>query len=149
MTDAEKKILVPVDFEGASKRALETARWLAGPLGAKVVLLHVHHRPGFEHPELSGEMVVQIQDVVERKAIQALADLAAEAGVSETIFRHGDTAEQILEVARELNPEMVVMGTHGRRGLNRLVLGSVAAHVMRDCPVPLMTVRARHEDMQH
>jgi nucleotide-binding universal stress UspA family protein len=147
MTEPRKKILVPVDFEGAAERALETARWLAGPLRADLVLLHVHDRRGFEHPELSGEMVEHIQDTVEKGAIKALADLAVQHGVKETIFRHGDTAEQILDVARHLGPAMVVMGTHGRRGLNRLLLGSVAAHVMRDCPVPLITVRASPGDV--
>jgi nucleotide-binding universal stress UspA family protein len=142
MTEAHKKILVAVDFEGASTRALETARWLAGPLGADLVLLHVHDRRGFEHPEIPGDMVENIQGVVERAAIKELADLAAKHGVKETVFRHGDAAEQILDVARKLAPDYLVMGTHGRHGLKRMLIGSVAAQVMRDSPVPLITVRA-------
>jgi nucleotide-binding universal stress UspA family protein len=142
MTEAKKKILVPVDFEGASRRALETARWLAGPLGADVVLLHVHAHAGFEHPELPTETVERIQLLVEEEAKKTLADLAGDVGADEAIFRHGDPAEQILAVAREHQPTLVVMGTHGRRGLNRVLHGSVADAVLRSCPVPLITVRA-------
>ena len=142
MSEERTKILVPVDFEGASTRAIEHARWLAGPLHADLVLLHVHARPEFEHPELPGETIHRIQELSEATARQALADLAARIGATQAVMRHGDTAEQILQMAREIQPAMVVMGTHGRRGLGRLLLGSVAAEVMRACPVPLITVRA-------
>jgi nucleotide-binding universal stress UspA family protein len=142
MTEAKKKILVPVDFEGASRRALATARWLAGPLGAELVLLHVHARAGFEHPELPAETVERIQVLVEEEAKKTLADLAGDVGAEHAIFRHGDPAEQILAVAREEKPALVVMGTHGRRGLNRVIHGSVADAVLRSCPVPLITVKA-------
>lgn len=142
MVAERKKILVPVDFEGASRRALETARWLAGPLGADLVLLHVHERADFGHPELPPETVVRIQDLSEENARRTLADLAVETGAGQALFRHGDSVEQILETARHLHPEMVVMGTHGRRGLGRFLLGSVAAEVVRSCPVPVITVRA-------
>jgi nucleotide-binding universal stress UspA family protein len=145
MSESRDKILVPVDFEGASVRAIETAQWLAGPLHAELVLLHVHDRPGFEHPELPEDMVGRIERMVEQAAVKSLADLATEAGAHQTMFRHGDVAEQILAVARELQPRMVVMGTHGRRGLDRLLIGSVAGHVVRSCPVPVLTVRARPE----
>jgi nucleotide-binding universal stress UspA family protein len=142
MVAERKKILVPVDFEGVSKRAVETAKWLAGPLGADLCLLHVHDRPGFSHPELPAEMIRRIEGLVEQAAAKSLADLAAEAGATETVMRHGDVAEQILAVAAQLQPAMVVMGTHGRAGLDRLFLGSVAANVVRACPCPLVTVRA-------
>jgi nucleotide-binding universal stress UspA family protein len=144
---ARPRILVPVDFEGASTRALDQARWLAGALHADVVLLHVHARLEFDHPEIPAETVTRIQELSETSVRQALADLAARVGAVETVLRHGDTAEQILEAARELHPVMVVMGTHGRRGLGRLFLGSVAAEVVRSCPVPVVTVRAQAGDV--
>src|SRR5262249_46360751 len=120
MAEERKKILVPVDFEGTSKRAIETARWLAGPLGADLCLLHVHDRPGFSHPELPAEMIRRIEGLVEQAAVKSLADLAVESGAAETVVRRGDVAEQILAVAEQLRPAMVVMGTHGRKGLDRL-----------------------------
>jgi nucleotide-binding universal stress UspA family protein len=141
MTEQRKKIMVPVDFEGAARRALSTARWLAGPLGAELVLLHVHTRADFEHPELPAETVERIQGLVEEEAQKSLAALVAETGANEGLFRHGDPAEQILEAARQIHPVLVVMGTHGRHGLNRVLHGSVADAVLRACPVPLITVR--------
>lgn len=148
MSEERKKILVPVDFEGASRRALTEARWLSSSLHAELVLLHVHARPEFEHPELPAETVARIQELSAASARKSLAALAAEAGATHTLFRHGDTAEQILEAAREIQPALVVMGTHGRRGLGRLLLGSVAAEVVRASPVPVVTVRASPEDVR-
>lgn len=141
MGTERKMILVPVDFEGASKRAIETAKWLARSIDGEVVVMHVHDRPGFEHPELPGEMVSRIEGLVEQAAQRSLADLAAEVGAKRWVFRRGDAAEQILAAAAELRPAMIVMGTHGRRGLNRFFMGSVAAHVVRTAPVPVVTVR--------
>lgn len=146
MTSERKKILVPVDFEGASKRALDAARWLAGALDADIVLLHAHDRPGFDHPELPGDMVTRIEGLVEQAGHRSLTDLAAEVGASKSIFRHGDPAARILEAAAELQPAMIVMGTHGRRGLDRFLMGSVAAQVVRRSPVPVVTVRASTDD---
>lgn len=142
MVAERKTILVPVDFEGASTQAIASARWLAGSLDAGIVLLHVHDRPGFEHPELPGDMVARIEALVEHKARATLADLAAEVGATRTMFRRGDPAEQILAAAAEVKPEMIVMGTHGRRWLDRLFMGSVAAQVVRTSTVPVVTVRS-------
>lgn len=146
MAEQRATILVPVDFEGASKKAIEAARWLAGPLGADLVLIHAHDRPGFDHPELPNDMVARIQGLVEQAAVKSLADLATETRAVRTVFRHGDPAAAILDTARELAPLMVVMGTHGRRGLNRWLLGSVAEQVVRASPVPVVTVRATSQE---
>ncbi|MFT3774659.1 MAG: universal stress protein [Minicystis sp.] len=146
MTAERKTILVPVDFDGASRRALAAARWLAGALDAELVLFHVHDRPGFDHPEIPDEMVNRIGDLVEQAGRKSLADLAEEMGVHRTLFRRGDPAERILETAAEMEPAMIVMGTHGRRGLAAFLMGSVAAQVVRGASVPVVTVRAQPED---
>ncbi len=148
MSEQHDKILVPVDFEGSSVRAIETAQWLARSLHAELVLLYVHDRPGFDHPELSDDMVVRIERMVEQAALKSLTDLATEAGAHQTVFRHGEVAEQILAAVAELHPKMVVMGTHGRSGINRLLLGSVTAHVVRSCPIPVLTVRGQPGDRE-
>jgi nucleotide-binding universal stress UspA family protein len=147
MTAERKTILVAVDFEGASKRALASAKWLADAIDADLTLLHVHDRPGFDHPELPGDMVARIEGLVEQAGKRSLEELAAEHGAKRTLFRRGDPAARILEAVAELRPAMVVMGTHGRRGLNRLLVGSIAAQVLRVCPVPVVTVRAQKEDL--
>jgi nucleotide-binding universal stress UspA family protein len=141
MSAERKTILVPVDFEGASARAIEAAKWLAGALGADLVLLHVHDRPSFDHPELPTEMVSRIEGVVEKDARTKLADLTKQVGAVRSIFAHGDAATRILETAAEAKPAMIVMGTHGRKGMSRIFMGSVAAHVVRAAPVPVVTVK--------
>jgi|HubBroStandDraft_6_1064221.scaffolds.fasta_scaffold373309_2 nucleotide-binding universal stress UspA family protein len=145
MAEQHDTILVAVEFEGSSRKAIEAARWLAGPLGAEIVLVHAHHRAGFAHPELPGEMVARIEVLVEEAAIRSLAEVAEELGAVRTLFRHGEPAEVILAVAEEIAPRMIVMGTHGRRGLGRFFLGSVAAEVVRASPVPVVTVRCPAE----
>jgi nucleotide-binding universal stress UspA family protein len=60
----------------------------------------------------------------------------------ETLVTRGDPAEQVLNAARSLEADLIVMGTHGRKGLSHLVLGSVAERVVRESPVPVLTAHA-------
>jgi nucleotide-binding universal stress UspA family protein len=71
-----------------------------------------------------------------------LEEEAAQVGGAETILRAGNAPAIILELIDELSPSLVVMGTHGRGGIARLALGSVAEQVVRQAPVPVMTVSA-------
>lgn len=142
MLNVRPSILVPVDLESPSARVLETARWLADRLCADLVLLHVHHRATFEHPQLPSEFVERLQSLVEQAATKSLDELAAASGAAQALFRHGDPAAQILVATREMLPTLVVMATHGRRGVARLLLGSVAEQVVRESPVPVVTVSA-------
>jgi nucleotide-binding universal stress UspA family protein len=139
---ASNVILVPVDFEEGSQRALELAKELGQKLGAEVALLHVYTLPVYTYPGLEPmafpAVVAQVKDAAER----SLAELARAAGVSRTILRGGETVSEILTVARELGASMIAMGTHGRRGLAHAVLGSIAERVVRRSPIPVLTVRA-------
>lgn len=141
MTSNQKTILVPVNFDGSERGVIETAKWLSRALEADVALLYVHDRPEFNHPELPGELIAQVQEAGEQAARTSLANLAAEAGATRAIFCHGDPATRILDIAREVAPTMVVMGTRGRGGLERFLMGSVAADVVRACCAPVVTVR--------
>lgn len=147
MASQRRTILVAVDFEGASTRAVQAAKWIASGLDGELVLLHVYDRPSFAHPELSDEIVERIEKLTEQERVEALAKLGAESGDVRTLFRHGDPALRIVEAAAELRPAMLVMGTHGRGGLGRLLMGSIAAQVMRASPVPVVTVRALAEEV--
>lgn len=134
-------LLVPVDFSKTSRKALDLARALAPRLGSEVVLLHVFERPIPTYAEIPPETIETFYGTALPAAERALADLAESLGGLRTVFREGDAGREIVAVTDELSPEMVVIGTHGRRGLARLVFGSTAEYVIRRAGAPVLTVR--------
>jgi nucleotide-binding universal stress UspA family protein len=143
---ADKPILVAVDFEEASRRALETAQTIAAGVRAPIVLLHVYSLPLYTYPGIEPLPVpppIAFEPQIEAAAHKAIAAFAASYGIpaSRTLVREGDPADEILAAAAEIQARMIVMGTHGRRGLSHLLLGSVAENVVRRACVPVLTVR--------
>jgi len=138
-----KTILVPVDFQDASLAALAMARELARPLGLEVVLVHAYAIPVAVYPGFDPIMAPGLADEIGAAAKTALDKLAAEQGGLRTILRVGDPATAILMVIEEMKPTLVAMGTHGRTGISRLLLGSIAERVVRSSPAPVLTVHSR------
>lgn len=147
---AEEKIrtiLVPTDFSEGAARASGWARALARAFGAKIVLLHVVDLGAAWMPVGGlGSMPAPVPpDFVDRFTKTAQAALEATAGdaaeVTRRVLRNGHPRDVILEVAKEVQADVVVMGTHGRRGFSHLFIGSVAEHVVRHAPMPVWTVR--------
>ena len=148
------RFLVPLDGSPTSFLALDHAAELARLSGATVILLHIveptRHSTGFERPE------VYIKDVRPRflKAGQTLLDEAAsrlrrEGIATETVLLESGTervSEQIAQQAEVSDCDLIILGTHGRRGVNRLLLGSDAEQVARIAPVPVMLVRQSSRD---
>lgn len=137
---ASKVLLVPVDFSPSAARALAIAKDLAPALGAEIVLLHTFEPP-FTIGDLSPLVVQQFYAEAVPSANKALEDLAKANGIARTFFREGAPGPEIVKLAGELGAQFVVMGTHGRTKLRHLVMGSVAAYVIRHSPVPVVTVR--------
>lgn len=137
MTADRQSILVPVDLEPASLLALAVAQDLAARLDCEVVALYVEAYPP---PALTGLVAAPVPPAEElaaaHRAIRAIADDV------QVLERVGDPALEILAAIAELHPRMVVMGTRGKKGLSRALLGSVAETVMRRSTVPVMTVHA-------
>ncbi len=137
-----ERLLVPLDFSPTSLHALNTAR-LHFP-GARRLLLHV---PGPERTHAPSALdLLESGTLVADEADQArlrLKQLAIEG--EETQVATGLTAETILDAAQTWGADLIVMGTQGRQGLTRLVLGSVADAVVRGADIPVMTVRERRE----
>lgn len=140
-------ILVPTDFSEGADRALAWARALARAFRAEIVLLHVVDLAVAWMP-IGGLGAVPApvpHEFVEQftKGAQAALDaMTADASeVTRRLLRHGHPREVILEVAKEVQADVIVMGTHGRRGFSQLFIGSVAEHVVRHGPVPVWTVR--------
>jgi len=138
---ALKKILCPVDFDPKSIAALKFGWRLAQEYRAAINLLHVVAAP-FEPSEVPVEAS---KPEWEREARAQLSEVVAKSlgaqAKCKLLVQSGDPAGAILDVAKELRPDLIVMATHGRSGLSRLVLGSVAGRVVRESTVPVLTVR--------
>ncbi len=144
-----RKILVPVDGSPTSNAALAELKRIAPP-GAEVRLLHVldplDYATGFEPPIVYQREVVPL---MHRAADKLLAEARAELdgsglAVSSAIAERtaSSVAEEVIETARQWPADLIVIGTHGRRGVARLLMGSDAAEVARSSPVPVLLVRA-------
>ncbi|MCC6554853.1 MAG: universal stress protein [Polyangiaceae bacterium] len=142
MSNGAETILVPVDFEPASMKAIELAKELAGKTGGEVVLLHVYQLPVYTYPGLEPALLPGFHAEVSAAAARAVEQLSAQTGGLRALLREGDPASEILAAATEHKATMIVMGTHGRRGIAHLFLGSVAEKVIRKASVPVLTVRA-------
>jgi universal stress protein A len=143
---APKNILVPIDFSQASERALDYACSLASKLGATV---HLVNALGPRMPELdvtlSDAMFQSLRDG-HLATLQKYADpRRALASFGEIVVKDSDPRDAILEVTEKLGIDLVVMGTHGRRGLARAFLGSVAEDVSRRSPCPVLLVRMKKD----
>ena len=140
---AVKKILCPLDFSPNSIAALNFGWPLAQKYRATVSLLHVVPVP-FEPSEVPVE---PLTSEWEQDARAQLAKVAAESigatAKCKRVARRGDPASAILEVERELRPDLIVMATHAQTGLSHVVFGSVADRAIRDSTVPVLTVRGR------
>jgi nucleotide-binding universal stress UspA family protein len=134
-----KRILVATDFSDCSKEAYAEAIQLARQLKGTVLLTHVIEPIGSVH--------IEPLAYLELKAGQALDRMvhpAREEGIKvETHLFKGDPAAEIIKAAEDLQCDLIVMGTHGRTGIPRLLMGSVTERVLRASPVPIVAVRQR------
>jgi nucleotide-binding universal stress UspA family protein len=144
-----RNILVPVDFSDTAERALDYAVMLANRLDAKVHLLNVIGVPALGVPELGVALTASVIDSVVRTNQDALDKLAASrrnaAQIGEVMLRTGDARDVILKTADEVSADMIVMGTHGRRGVRRALMGSVAESVVRTAKCPVLTIHTHRE----
>jgi nucleotide-binding universal stress UspA family protein len=140
-----KHILVPTDFEAPSAEALDMAISLAQALDAKLTLLHVWELPIYPYMDfmLSSEVVTSIEDRAVKRLTEGLEKVRNVLPNAESSLRTGVPWEGILSAIRETEPDLVVMGTHGRRGVSHVFLGSVAEKVVRLSSVPVLTVRPK------
>ena len=142
-----KHILVPTDLGEGTERALDLACELAQSVGARVHLLNVISIPSLGVPELGVALTGTMVDRLVTDSQDALDKLAAEtactAQLGKVLVRAGDARDMINQTARDLSIDLIVMGTHGRRGITRALLGSVAEAVIRSAPCAVLTVRLR------
>jgi nucleotide-binding universal stress UspA family protein len=144
-----RRILVPVDGSTTSMAGLNEALRLARNQKARIRLIHiVDERMIFSTAEagLNIEPVIESMKNGGKRILDRAAKLAASRGVRAETELLENAASQVADVlvarARRWRAELIVMGTHGRRGVNRLVLGSDAELVVRNSPVPVLLVRS-------
>ena len=144
LKDPPKNILVPIDFSESSEKAATAACALAGKTGATVHLLHAYQIP-VESVGLaltvSQQYVTQFVSDSKAQLQELVAKLCPNATVGPFLVESGDPREVIIAEATKLHVELIVMGTHGRRGLSRALIGSVAESVVRTAHCSVLIVR--------
>lgn len=145
-------ILVASDFSDCAPGVVRRAAHLARDLGAKLVVMHSYEVPtglgaASRIEPAPGADAVPVGEHLRSSAEQRMpryVDIAtAEGAEAASLVEEGKPVDAILRAAARVGAGMIVMGTHGRRGLQRLVLGSVAEAVVRRAEVPVLTVRSR------
>ncbi len=144
-----KKILIAVDGSETSKKALDAALQMARESGGKVQLLHVVNELGyFSGHDAYGAQIAELIELARQsghKILDEAIDAATAAGVAaERVFveKFTETLGDIVSAtATRLGSDLIVVGTHGRRGIGRLLLGSGAEQIIRFASVPVLVVR--------
>ncbi len=138
-----KKILVPVDFSECSNKALQYAIPFARQFGAELNLLHViEPYPGV--PEMGPADCETIQGG--EAELEGVRRTIADAVPASTLLRMGAPHVEIVEAASELGIDLIILSTHGHKGLTRVLLGSTAEKVVRHATCPVLIVRESERD---
>ncbi len=123
-----ERIVVATDFSLCSLRAVSYAATLATRLHAELVLVYAQGGPDRVHP------------TAEAHLLRTAARLREDGLRVRSLLRPGAADEEILDAAKREGASLIVMGTHGRSGLERVVLGSIAERVLRKAPCPVLTI---------
>lgn len=137
-----RHVVVATDFGEPAERAIATASALATKYDAKLTLVHVCGIPMRIYDDGAYWPTEEMVKKAERALEHALEKTREQFPAVESVLVRGDPREGILEVARERGADLVVVGTHGRRGLSRAFLGSVAERIVQTSPAPVLTVKA-------
>lgn len=142
MTDV-RNILVPTDFSETSDLALRHAVEAARTYGARLYLVHV---PGPTGEDFEADFPVGRFETTVRQRLAAFVSEDEIAALRpEYALRIGAPAEEIVRYAQDREIDLIVMGTHGRKGVAHMLLGSVAEHVVRAAPCPVLLVRQQEQ----
>lgn len=146
-TALPKRIVVATDFTEQADLAVAHALSLAQRLDARVQLVHTYVVPMPGPPDLGGafigDLAVRMAADAERSMQDALARHRRPGVEVSGVVKEGDARDQIIEVAKAFGADLIVIGSHGRRGFKRLVMGSVAEMVVRHAPCPVLVVRPK------
>ncbi len=140
------KILCPIDLSDYSEDVIDAASSLAAANGGKVYFVYVAIP---ELPASSGSAIAPVEEAVARERERFEAIRPTQSGVPyEHVFARGEPADEILRIADEINADLIVIGTHGRSGLTRMLMGSVAEAIVRRSAHPVLTIRTNKRHTQ-
>src|SRR3984885_1739174 len=136
-----ERILVPTDFSESSERALEYAKSIAGQDNSQLLLIHVSPPVNLiTPPEAAWIDVSEIRSAEEERLQQSGAALRSEGYRARTISPTGALCDELLSAVKENGVDLIVLGTHGRKGYDRLLLGSDAEAILRQAHCPVFLV---------
>ena len=149
--EAIERVLAPVDFSEVSRASLLRAAEIARRAGAKVTVLHAMGTPPAGVGDPNFPVYVgpgSVESLIQERQLwldDVAGALEIDDVVDDAIVRHGDPATAIDEVAGELGVDLICMGSHGRRGLRRFLLGNTAERVLRRAPCPILVLHEAAE----
>jgi nucleotide-binding universal stress UspA family protein len=149
-----KKILIAIDYNPSAQKVAETGYQLAKSMNAEIVLLHVvadyTYYSSLDYSPIMGFDTFSNLGVIQTNSVLQLEDAAHEflekskshLGDSsiQTLVKDGDTGDAIIEAAENLNVDVIVLGSHSRKGLDKILMGSVAEKVLRHSKIPLFVI---------
>lgn len=141
-----KHILVPTDFSPSSAEAIELAIEMATRFNAELTLLHVWELPVYPYMELiinPAELTSSIEKAAADSLATKLKEVQARLPRARSKLAMGIPWRQIVDAINESKADLLVVGTHGRRGVEHALLGSVAEKLVRLSPVPVLTVHGK------
>jgi nucleotide-binding universal stress UspA family protein len=154
-----KKVLIALDYNRSAQKIAETGYGLAKAMGAEVTLVHViadaayystlDYSPvmgytGFSSPEMVPLLdMAELQNASKNFLEQSKAHLGDEA--INTVVTEGDCAEAIMDLANELPADIIVLGTHSRRGLEKILMGSISEKIFHHTKIPLFIIPTKEE----
>jgi nucleotide-binding universal stress UspA family protein len=155
-----KKILIAIDYNPTAKIIADSGFELAKSMNAEVILLHVvadytyysslDYSPVLGFDSFSNLGAIQTNTVLELQnaAKDYLEKIKSQLGDNsiQTLIKEGDSGDAILEAADDSKADVIVMGTHGRRGLDKILMGSVAEKVMRHSKIPLFIIPSKENE---
>jgi nucleotide-binding universal stress UspA family protein len=155
-----KKVLIALDYEESANKVASEGYALAHNLGAEVVLLHVVNDPVYysalEYSPIIGyggmETRADYQQITEVDLVRAsnffldkMKNHLGEENIAETITEEGDFPEAILDVAHRIKADLIVLGSHSRRGLEKILVGSITDKVLNSSNIPLFIVPVKNK----
>jgi nucleotide-binding universal stress UspA family protein len=143
---AFRHIILATDFSEGAERAADAAIELAVQFDAKITVLHVYSIPMMSYSEGVAFPLAQLEEAAKEALNAALARLKLRWPKVDALLACGVPWQQIVAAVEERRADVVVLGTHGRRGLARALLGSVAEKVVRLSPVPVLVVPGPRRD---